>query len=118
MKIREFTQAPDKKKGSKPWSKKRSYKYFVKSKYDFIDTSLKVDRKLLQGTGATQKYFILLSDQTVLIGAEFDIMRAWKSHYRGKQIEEMAPTNTNMQGISEIGGKVVITNLSKFIEQN
>jgi hypothetical protein len=55
-----------------------------------------------------QKYFLLLADQTVIIGSEFQVMKRWRRTFRDKKIVEMLPTNKRVND--------GVTSLSKFIE--
>lgn len=55
-----------------------------------------------------QKYFLLLADQTVIIGSEFQVMKHWRTKFRRKAIVDMLPTNKRVND--------GVTSLSKFIE--
>lgn len=57
-----------------------------------------------------QKYFILLPDQTCLIGKEFQVMKSWKHMRKHKNL----PIVDMFQTSKRINAGV--TSLSKFIE--
>ena len=63
---------------------------------------LKTNRK------AQPRYFILLPDQTCIVGREFEVMKHWRRHYRNKPIVEMLPTKKRINS--------GITSLSKLID--
>jgi len=75
----------------------------------FINTELKIGRRKLKAPiRKEQMYFLLLSDQTCIIGREFDIMRQWRKEFRDKAIVDMYATEKRTY--------TGVTSLSKFIE--
>ncbi len=87
----------------------KSYKYFTKW--------------LNQSVSKKQSYALILSNQAVLIGSEFSVMKAWKQGYKEYRIDEMIPTDLKIgipYGHYKSGAHldVTITTLEKLIERN
>lgn len=70
----------------------------------------KLHNKKLKRTRQREQYFILLPDQTCIIGREFEIMKKWKMRFRDKPIQDMFRTEKRINA--------GMTSLSKFIDEN
>lgn len=66
------------------------------------------NRRLKRKTNSDRKFFILLPDQTCLIGSEFQVMKLWKRRYKHQSIQDMFHTNKRVNS--------GVTSLSKFID--
>jgi len=69
---------------------------------------LKLHNRRLKSNRKTQpRYFILLSDQTCIVGTEFETMRIWKRRYRDKPIADMFRTTKRVnQGVISLSNLI------------
>lgn len=88
------------------------------------------NKKLTRKQKPASKYLLLLTNQTVIIGYEFDVMRVYRKKFSDKKVDDMRPTKKrvdtengfgyryyNREGESFINlqGPVFITTLSDLI---
>lgn len=93
-----------------------------------------IHNRKLKRKNPSGKYILLLTNQIVIIGFEFDVMRVYRAKFSDKKVDDMLPTKKNIH-IDNIGyqyynhtcegskilnlqGPVFITTLSDFIESN
>lgn len=55
-----------------------------------------------------QKYLLLLSNQIVIIGGEWEVMKMWRKYYHDKSIHELLPTTARLNS--------GVTGLTKLLE--
>lgn len=65
-----------------------------------------------KGKRKQQKYLLLLSNDVVIIGSEFEVMRKYRKEFSGKPILEMLPTSARLNNQT-----TVLTKLLESLER-